>query len=126
MKPQDRLYTTETTLRRPLTIAYPAETGRLVLRTEQDWDLDVEAVSSSDDRTIWTFELEADQPYLYFKPCLVRDDGVHWALGSNNLVLMGEEGRRVCYPRFFDAGNGRFSRLVEFPSAILGREHRLR
>jgi predicted alpha/beta superfamily hydrolase len=126
MKPKDRLYRTETTLRRTLSIAYPSGNGRIVLRTELDWDRDVEAASVSDDGTTWTFELEADQPFLYFKPCLVRDDGFHWAVGSNSLVLMGEEGKRVSYPYFFDTSDGRFSRLVEFPSKILGRDHLLR
>ena len=33
---------------------------------------------------------------------------------------------RPLYPFFFDESNGRFSKLVEFPSTILGRSHKLR
>ena len=58
MKTGGRLYTTDTTLRRTLTVAYPAGKGRMVLRTEQDWDRDIEATSVGDDGTTWTFELE--------------------------------------------------------------------
>jgi predicted alpha/beta superfamily hydrolase len=126
MHSRERLYKTEKTLRRTVTVAYPAGAGRLVLRTEQDWERDIEAVSVGEDGTAWTFELEADQPFLYFKPCLIRGDELHWAVGSNNLVLMGEANRRVSYPCFFDTSNGRFTRLVELPSKILGRDHRLR
>jgi Putative esterase len=46
--------------------------------------------------------------------------------GPNNLLLMGEEDQRVFYPFFVSPDRGRFSRLVEFPSRILGRAHRLR
>ena len=53
-----RLYRTERTLTRTLRVAYPAGRGRMVLRTEQDWDRDLEPVSVSDDGTISTFELE--------------------------------------------------------------------
>jgi predicted alpha/beta superfamily hydrolase len=97
----------------------------LVLRTEKDWDRDVEPVTVSKDGNTSTFELEADQPFLYFKACLVRGGNHHWSVGSNNLLLMAEEDQRVCYPFFLSAERGRFSRLVEFPSRILGRVHRL-
>jgi predicted alpha/beta superfamily hydrolase len=126
MSSSERLYRTQTTLRRTLSVAYPAGAGAIVLRTEKDWDRDVEASSVSEDGTTWTFELEADQPFLYFKPCLVSGDELRWAVGPNNLLLMGEANRRVSYPCFFDTGAGHFTRLVELPSKILGRNHRLR
>ena len=107
-------------------VSYPAGEGRLLLRTEQDWGRDIEAVEVSNDGNTRTFQLQADQPFLYFKPCLVRDGTVHWSLGANNLLLMAEEDLRVCYPFFFSSDGGRFSRLIGFPSRILGREHRLR
>jgi len=70
--------------------------------------------------------LEADQPYLYFKPCLERNGEVHWAVGSNNLALMSEKDDRVSYPFFLSSEKGRFSKLVELPSKILNRVHKLR
>jgi predicted alpha/beta superfamily hydrolase len=121
-----RLYTTRTRLERTLRVSYPAGTGRLLLRTDQDWETDVEPAAVSDDGNTWTFRLQADQPFLYFKPCLVRDGGFHWSIGPNHLLLMGEEDQRVCYPFFLSSEHGRFSPLIEFPSAILGRSHRLR
>lgn len=38
----ERLYQTATTLERTLRVAYPAGRGRIVLRTEQDWERDIE------------------------------------------------------------------------------------
>jgi predicted alpha/beta superfamily hydrolase len=97
-----------------------------LLRTELDWNRDLEPVSVDEEGTSWTFEVEADQPFLYCKPCLVRDGRHHWSVGPNKLLLMTEEDQRVSYPFFFDSGQGRVSQLVEVPSTILGRAHRLR
>jgi predicted alpha/beta superfamily hydrolase len=121
-----RLYTTRTTLERTLRVAYPAGAGRLTLRTEQDWQKDVEPVAVSDDGNTWTFRVRADQPFLYFKPCLSRGGAFHWSIGANNLLLMGEDDRRICYPFFMSPPEGRFSPLIELPSTILGRPHRMR
>jgi hypothetical protein len=81
----------------------------MVLRTEQDWDANIEPVAVSDDGTVSTFELEADQPFLYFKPCLVQSGTTHWALGPNKLAIMTEPDARVAYPYFFSPEVGRFS-----------------
>jgi predicted alpha/beta superfamily hydrolase len=123
---KDRLYTTRTMLERTLRVRYPVDAGRLTVRTEQDWDRDIEPTAVSDDGHTWTFTLRADQPFLYFKPCLVREGATHWSIGPNNLLLMGEPDQRICYPFFLSPPSGRFSKLIEFPSAILGRSHRLR
>ena len=121
-----KLYTTRETIRRTVRVRYPADQGRIVLRTENDWDKDVESIALSDDGTTWTFAVEADQPFLYFKPCLVRGGEHHWAVGHNNLLLMSEPDLRVSHPFFFGADRGRFSSLLTLDSAILGRQHRLR
>ena len=122
----DRLYTTRTILERTLRVSYPVGNGRLMLRTELDWEMDLEAEAVSEDGNTWTFRLQADQPFLYFKPLLARDGAVHWSVGPNLLLLMGEEDQRICYPFFLSPAQGDFSPLVEFQSQILGRGHRLR
>jgi predicted alpha/beta superfamily hydrolase len=123
---QPRLYKTETMLKRRMRVAYPAGNGSLVLRTEQDWENDVAPVAVSDDGSTWTFELEADQPFLYYKPCLLRGGERHWAVGPNKLLLMQEDDKRIAYPWFFGSEHGRFSTLVEIRSALLDRVHKLR
>ena len=122
----EKLYKTREAVRRTVRVRYPSEQGRIVLRTEKDWDKDVEPIALSEDGTTWTFSVEADQPFLYFKPCLVRGDVHHWAVGPNNLLLMTEPDRRMSHPFFFSPDRGRFSSLLTLDSAILGREHRLR
>ncbi len=124
---KEKLYKTATTLKRILRVAYPAGKGSMVLRTEDDWDKDIMPKSISKDGTISTFHLEANQPFLYFKPILVGEDGdYHWSVGSNKLLIMEEEDKRIVYPYFFSPDKGRISSLYEFPSKILGRTHFLR
>jgi len=121
-----RLYRTERALSRTLRVAYPPGRGQIVLRTEKDWERSLEPLAVSADGSVSTFEVEADQPFLYFKPCLVESGTVHWAVGPNKLLLMTERDLRVSYPYFFSPAVGRFSSLVELPSVLLGRDHKLR
>ena len=121
-----RLYRTERTLTRTVRVAYPSGRGRMVLRTEKDWERNVEPVAVSQDGDISTFEVEADQPFLYFKPCLVESGATHWSVGPNKLALMTEQDTRVSYPYFFSPEAGRFSSLVQLPSKLLGRDHKIR
>lgn len=119
------MYATRTLLRRKLHVRYPAGEGTIVLRTELDWDRDLEPVSAA--RGVSTFVLEARKPFLYFKPCLRAKDGsVRWAVGSNLLALMTAEARRDVYPYFDGPATGSFSPLIEVESRILGRKHLVR
>jgi predicted alpha/beta superfamily hydrolase len=56
----------------------------------------------------------------------MRDGEHHWASGPDRLLLMGEKDQRVLYPFFLSPEGGRFLRLIESPSLILDRVHRLR
>ncbi len=120
------LYKTKKLLKRTLRVAYPPGNGDLVLRTELDWGRDIHPTKVSADKTISTFEVKANHPFLYFKPVLCRGGEQFWAKGDNQLLLMTEDDRRVCYPFFFSPEQGRISKLLTFPSKILGREHRVR
>jgi predicted alpha/beta superfamily hydrolase len=124
--PPPRLYATGAELRRTLRIAYPAGAGRIVLATEADWDARLQPAAVSDDGTVYTFELRAHQPYLYFKPCLLEGKSTRWSVGSNYLALMGEDDDRPYYPHFSGSDKGHFTDLIEMPSKLLGRPHRLR
>jgi predicted alpha/beta superfamily hydrolase len=110
-----------------LNVRYPAGEGRIVLRTDLDWDRDVEPVAVSDDGTTSTFELEARRPFLYVKPCLRAAGGdLRWGVGRNLLVLMTTEGVRDSYPYFEGPDTGSLSEVLERDSPILGRLHRVR
>jgi hypothetical protein len=98
----------------------------MVLRTELDWDRDLEPIRVSADGEASTFALEARKPYLYFKPCLRTRGGVRWAVGPNLLLLLTTQGTRDVFPHFEGSAAGSFSEVLELDSTILGRTHRLR
>jgi predicted alpha/beta superfamily hydrolase len=121
------MYRTETLLRRELRVRYPAGHGRIVLRTELDWDRDLEPASVTDDGATSTFALKTRRPFLYFKPCLrTVEGGTRWAVGPDMLVLMTTEGVRDVFPYFEGAETGSFTDVLERDSAILRRKHLLR
>jgi predicted alpha/beta superfamily hydrolase len=121
------LYQTETLLRRKLRVRYPAGHGRIVLRTELDWDRDVTPIAVSEDGETATFALEAKRPFLYFKPVLkAGGSDTRWAVGANSLLTLTTEDVADVYPHFDTPETGSFSAVIERDSAILGRKHLVR
>ena len=116
----------KTSFRRTIRVCYPAGTGTLVIRTELDWGRDLNPVAVSSDGNMATFEIEAQQRFVHFKPCLIKNGSLHWAVGPDNLLIMAGEDARPVYPYFFSDSRGRFSPIIQIESAILGRDHRLR
>jgi len=112
--------------RRTLRVIYPLAEGRIVLRTEQDWNRDVEPDGPPDGGHTCTFTLESKKPFLYFKPVLRVGDAIFWTPGVNRLVAMTEPDTRPVYPHFRTAGGGHFAEPIEFDSTRLGRRHRIR
>lgn len=106
---------------------YPLRRGRIVLRTEQDWDLDLEPdrvreLSSRPGCVRSDFLVRHDRPYLFVKPCLVDEEGgVHWAAGANKLVILAEQPQDL-YPHFFSGDRGAISEVHHLGSQILQRE----
>jgi predicted alpha/beta superfamily hydrolase len=120
-------YRTESLLRRQLRVRYPAGQGTIVLRTELDWETDLEPSALSDDGETSTFDLAARQPFLYFKPCLRTPDGKRrWAIGENLLALMTTQATRDVFPYFEGSAHGSLSEVFERESKILGRQHLIR
>lgn len=114
-------------LRREFKVRYPLESGRIVLRTDQDWGRDLEADRIEEDGATHVFVLESESPFHYVKPCLRRTSGeIHWAVGSNSLVLMTEPGARASHPHFFSGGLGTFTNVREMESRHLARHMRMR
>lgn len=118
---------TATTRTRTLHVHFPAGQGQLVLRTDDDWERDLEPVELSADGSTASFKLESARPFLYFKPCLRAPDGtLRWAVGRNLLLLMTFSSEADVHPYFEGGEQGSFSELIELDSTILGRKHQLR
>ena len=59
--------------RRKVRVFYPLTNGSMVLRTEADWDHDLEPEVSTDG-TMFEFTVASERPFLYFKPCVIDGD----------------------------------------------------
>lgn len=108
-------------------VFYPPTSGRIVLRTELDWERDIEASYVSDDRTITEFSVESDKHYFYYKPALVGGDhGFVWAKGPNYLATTGTQEIRRVYPLFFSELHGSFTETIRVHPKRGGAEHQYR
>ena len=109
-----------------VSVRYPLESGRMLLRTDADWEADLEPVDASEDCTRFDFDVAHDGPFRYFKPVLRRADGVHWSCGENHLALADGPGRLDVYPFFFQDHTCLSEPPFRLASRARGREHTLR
>jgi predicted alpha/beta superfamily hydrolase len=118
------MYETTTLLQRQVRVRYPASGAQIVLRTELDWDRDIEPTEVSDSGETFTFELEARRPFLYFKPLLKKRNATPaWARGANKLLSMTSTLPADVYPYFEAPDVGSLSPVLALESTILGRSH---
>jgi hypothetical protein len=54
-------------------VVYPTGGGRIALRTEENWDSDIEVRSIGQNGCVSEFWIQTERPYFYFKPVLLRD-----------------------------------------------------
>jgi len=110
-----------------LQVYFPPSEARIILRTSLDWNLDLEPVLVSEDRSCWEFRVETEQHYFYFKPCLVTDAEVLWSRGENYLgTTTAEDETRQLYPIFHSEHQGTFSDKLSIRSASGAITHRFR
>jgi predicted alpha/beta superfamily hydrolase len=108
-------------------VFYPVTRGRIVLRTEFDWNRTVEPSYVSDDRTTFEFVVETEQKYFYFKPGLEGgDEGLVLSQGDNYLATTRDSTIRRCYPHFFSEKRGTFSEVFGVPEGQAEANHRVR
>ncbi len=99
--------------------------GRIVLRAEPDWLVDIEPVRVSDDGTQHDFALTVDGSHRYFKPAWRHGERVRWAAGGNSLLLPRGRGVREVYPHFDADARCSECELKELAD-LNGRSHRYR
>lgn len=104
----------------------PAAGGRIVLRTDRDWDLTLEPAARNPEGTRFDFELPLEEPFLYYKPLLLREDEIHWAQGENQLLLRNGRDVYHVFPYFFADTACSVCSLQHFRAADGSREHALR
>ena len=81
-------------------VHYPLGAGRLVLRTDADWERDIEPVDTGPSGSEFDFTLHSNEPFVYFKPVIRDSGGERWSAGENYLALAGGRQPREVYPYF--------------------------
>lgn len=105
------------TYERTVRAFYPLASGRLVLRTSEDWNRVIEAEEAGKGNTSFTFRVRSARPYVYAKVCWADGAEPRWAVGNNTLVVLTEDGPRDVYPFFFEDARGDLSPLMELPAS---------
>jgi predicted alpha/beta superfamily hydrolase len=110
--------------RQAIRVIYPNDRGRIVLRTEENWDVDVPPVSTS--AGVWEFSVPTTRPFFYFKPLLVSDAGVQWSRGENYLATTTFDTAAEVYPYFSEDTRCSVCELMPPLASPAGIEHRFR
>jgi len=105
-------------------IIYPQEGGRIVLRTDGDWDVNVEPVGRKGGTR--KFRIKTDRPYFYFKPVLVRDGATVWSRGENCLAVATSGAPLEVYPFFREDTRCSVCELMPPLGSPSGAQHRFR
>ncbi|MGH8101564.1 MAG: hypothetical protein ACREIW_09715, partial [Chthoniobacterales bacterium] len=111
--------------RQTIRVFYPSERGAVVrLRTEENWDLDIEPVSVSD--MVSEFSVPTARQYFYFKPVRLSASGVQWSRGENYLATSTFDTAAEVYPHFLDDTRCTVCELMPPLASPAGIEHRFR
>lgn len=80
-------------------VIYPTrEDERIVLRTDQDWNTNIEAISRNG--WVWEFSIQTERPYFYFKSLLLCGGAAHWSRRENALAVATSDAPLEVYPYF--------------------------
>src|SRR6266498_3211251 len=107
-------------------VAYPTGNGRIVLRTEQDWEKDVEARSVTQEGCVAEFLIETKRPYFYFKPILLRNETAQWSRGENFLAVATAGAILDVHPYFAEDTHCSVCELMPPLPSAAGTAHRFR
>ena len=113
-----------TAYRQSIRVIYPKGDGRIALRTDENWNVDVGAVSRRGRTT--RFQIETKRPYFYFKPVLIHDGATVWSKGENCLAIATSETPLDVYPFFREDTRCSVCELMPPLASPSGVEHRFR
>ncbi|HEY2143959.1 MAG TPA: alpha/beta hydrolase-fold protein [Candidatus Udaeobacter sp.] len=107
-------------------VFYPTDGARIALRTEADWDANIEPDSVQRNGRVSEFQIETGRPYFYFKPVLLHDGATTWARGENYLAVTTSSTPVEIYPYFREDARCSVCELMPPLASPLGVQHRFR
>src|SRR3989440_5778673 len=105
-------------------VVYPTGDAKMVLRTEQNWDANIEPVGQN--HCVSKFAIETERPYFYFKPVLLRDNTAQWSRGENFLAVATSGAPLDIHPYFIEDTRCSVCQVMSPLASAAGREHRFR
>src|SRR5438552_12045771 len=110
--------------KQPIRVIYPKDSARIALRTDDDWNVNVEAVGRNGCTT--EFQIETERPYFYFKPVLIHDGATMWSRGENCLAVATSGAPLEIHPFFREDGRCSLCELMPPLASPSGVQHRFR
>jgi len=107
-------------------VVYPSDRGRIALRTDENWNSNIEPRSIGQNGRISEFSVETNRPYFYFKPVLLCQDSVRWSRGENFLAVTASGAPLEAYPYFCEDTHCSVCELMPALASPGGVEHRFR
>ncbi len=107
-------------------IRSPETEGTIALRTDADWNTDVEPAEIAEDGTRFDFPVDLPGPFRYFKPVLRRGGDLLWSQGENWLVLADGPETKDIFPHFLPDTTSGVSDILHLQSQNGPRTHALR
>jgi len=107
-------------------VVYPTDGGKITLRTEENWDSNIEAHSIQQEGCITEFQIETGRPYFYFKPVLARDGATMWSRGENFLAVATSGTPLEIHPYFREDTHCSVCELMPPLASPSGAQHRFR
>jgi len=107
-------------------VVYPTDGGKITLRTEENWDSNIEAHSIQQEGCITEFQIETGRPYSYFKPVLARDGATMWSRGENFLAVATSGTPLEIHPYFREDTHCSVCELMPPLASLSGAQHRFR
>ncbi len=107
-------------------VIYPIDGGRIILRTEENWDSNIEANSIRQNGCVSEFQIETERPYFYFKPVLLRDGIAIWSRGENFLAVTTSSAPLEIHPHFREDAHCSVCELMPPLASSSGAQHRFR
>ena len=107
-------------------VVYPKDGGRIALRTEENWNSNIEAHSVGQNGSLSEFWIRTERPYFYFKPVLVSDSNVQWSRGENFLAVATSGAPLEIYPYFREDTRCSVCELMPPLAGRSGAQHRFR
>lgn len=107
-------------------VHYPLEKERIVLRTEKDWETDIEPDRIDRENHTWEFTITHKHNCIVYKPCIRDGSDIRWEDGSNRVTLLDGETIEDIYPKFVPGTTGSITQIYKVASKVLKRDVLLR